>query len=323
MSKIPKPVIIDCDPGIDDAAALFMALASSALDIKALTTVFGNVSVEQTTVNALKILEASGRSDIPVYKGAGNTFDFRKPHYAQHIHGEDGLGNTSFPDPITNVQSKHAVNATIEIVMENPGEVVYVALGRLTNLALAINMEPDLVKNISEVVVMGGAINVPGNSTPVASANLYGDVLAASIIYDSGLKIAQIGLDVCNKVEITVEEQEKVWALNSQVSNFLKEVTPFIRTAYGKIANKNWKMANEGAVRYNDMPAIGYTIDNSLFGCEELKVIIETQGQYTKGQTINGSHRDYIEDANVVNVALEVDDVNLKKLWISEISSYS
>lgn len=318
MNKYSKPVIIDCDPGIDDAAALFMALASDALEVRALTTVFGNVSVEQTTVNALKILEVAGRSDIPVYRGAGRTLDFKEPHYAEHIHGNDGLGNTTFPDPVTTVQSDHAVNATIDIVMEDVGKVSYVALGRLTNLALAINMNPDLVDSISEVIVMGGAIHQPGNSTPVASANLYGDVLAASIIYDSGLKIAQVGLDVCNKVEITMNKQNQIWDLDSQVSNFLKEITPFIRTAYGKIGT-----ANEGAVRYNDMPAVGYTIDNSLFRCEELKMAIETQGQYTRGQTINGSHRDYIGDANLVNVCLDVDDKRLIKMWMDSISSYS
>ena len=318
MNKDSKPVIIDCDPGIDDAAALFMALASDVLEVKALTTVFGNVSVAQTTVNALKILEVAGRSEIPVYRGAGRTFDFKDPHYAKHIHGNDGLGNTSFADPVTLVQTDHAVNATIDIVMNNPNKVSYVALGRLTNLALAINMNPDLVENISEVIVMGGAIYQPGNATPVASANLYGDVLAASIIYDSGLKIAQVGLDVCNKVEITIDEQNEIWALDSLVSNFLREITPFIRTAYGKIGT-----AKEGSVRYNDMPAIGYTIDSSLFKCEKLRMAVETQGQYTKGQTVNGSHRDYIGDANLVNVCLDVNDKQLVKMWMDSIASYS
>ena len=318
MEKYSKPVIIDCDPGIDDAAALFMALNSDTLDVRALTTVFGNVSVEQTTINAFKILEVAERTDIPVYRGAGRTFDFKDPHYATHIHGDDGLGNTSFPEPVTVLESDHAVNATIDIVMNNPGKVSYVALGRLTNLALAINMEPSLVDNITEVVVMGGAIHQPGNSTPVASANLYGDVLAASIVYDSGLNIAQVGLDVCNKVEITKQQQENIWTLDSKVSNFLKEITPFIRNAYGKIGT-----AHEGAVRYNDMPAIGYAIDSSLFICERLKMAIETQGQYTKGQTVNGSHRDFIEDANLVNVCLEVDEERLVKMWMDSISSYS
>ena len=164
---------------------------------------------------------------------------------------------------------------------------------------------------------MGGAIHQPGNASPVASANLYGDVLAADVVYASGLNIAQIGLDVCNKVEISMLEQEQIWNLGSPVSDFLKKITPFIQSAYGKIGN-----TKEGAVRYNDMPAVGYAIDDKLFTCERLNIGIETEGKYTKGQTVNGTRRNFIGDANLVKVALEVDDVNLKKLWLKTISSY-
>ena len=312
-----KPVIIDCDPGIDDAAALFMALASDRLDVLALTTVFGNVGLNQTTINALKILEVSGNGHIPVYKGVGRTFDFKIPANAKHIHGDDGLGDASIPEPSITHKEKHAVNATVDIANNYGGKITYLALGRLTNLALAISLDPNLIDLISEVVVMGGAIHQPGNATPVSSANLYGDVIAASVVYGSGLKIAQIGLDVCNQVELSLPEQEKVWKLNSPVSNFLKEVTPFIQSAYGKSGS-----TRDGAVRYNDMPAVGYAIDSSLFGCERLKIGIETEGKYTKGQTVDGTRRDFIGDANFVNVALTVDDVNLKNLWFETISSY-
>jgi inosine-uridine nucleoside N-ribohydrolase len=312
-----KSVIIDCDPGIDDAAALFMALASDQLDVVALTTVFGNVGLDQTTINALKILEVSGNDGIPVYKGAGRTFDFKLPLDARHIHGNDGLGDASIPEPSITHKATHAVNATINIAKEYDGEITYIALGRLTNLALALSLDPNLIDLISEVVVMGGAIHQPGNATPVASANLYGDVMAADVVYASGLNIAQIGLDVCNKVEISVLEQEQVWNLGSPVSDFLKKITPFIQSAYGKIGT-----AKEGAVRYNDMPAVGYAIDDKLFTCERLKIGIETEGKYTRGQTVDGTRRNFIDDANLVNVALEVDDVNLKKLWLKTISSF-
>ncbi len=297
--------------------AVLLSLASDKLDVVALTTVFGNVGLDQTTINALKILEVSGNEKIPVYKGAGRTFDFKNPVDARHIHGNDGLGDASIPEPSISHKAKHAVNATIDIANEYDGKITYIALGRLTNLALALSLDPTLVDLISEVVVMGGAIHQPGNATPVASANLYGDVMAAAVVYASGLNIAQIGLDVCNKVEISVLEQEKIWNLGSPVSNFLKKITPFIQSAYGKIGQ-----AKEGAVRYNDMPAVGYAIDDSLFTCERLKIVIETEGKYTRGQTVDGSRRNFIDDANLVNVALEVDDVNLKKLWFKTISSY-
>jgi inosine-uridine nucleoside N-ribohydrolase len=190
-------VIIDTDPGIDDVAAILMGLGSPEVRVEALTTVFGNASVTQSTINALRLLEAAGRPDIPVYQGVGKCYNFTEPTYSAQVHGSDGFGDIAWPLPTTSLQRRHAVLEFIERVLSASGEITVVALGRLTNLALAICVEPRVATALRSLVVMGGAITVPGNITPVASANLWGDPEAADVVYRSGAKIVQIGLEVC------------------------------------------------------------------------------------------------------------------------------
>ena len=206
-----KRVIIDTDPGIDDTAALLFAFGSAELKIEALTTIFGNVSLEQCTRNALTILEAASRTEIPVYQGVSRSFGLGDPPYAPYIHGSDGLGDTNLPMPDVVAQKRNAVFEIVERVLASPGELTFIALGRLTNLALAINVAPQIAESLKEVVVMGGAVNVPGNVTPVATANLWGDPQAADVVYRSGARIVQVGLDVCREVEFSPEQLQQVW----------------------------------------------------------------------------------------------------------------
>jgi inosine-uridine nucleoside N-ribohydrolase len=317
--KDAKPVLIDCDPGVDDAAAIFLALSHKSLDIQAITTVFGNVGLEQTTTNALKILEIAGNSDIAVFKGAEKTFDYRDPIDSKNIHGVDGLGNNFFSEPPSDqLRDEHAALATIDIANKLEGELTYIALGRLTNLALAISLQPSLVNSIKEVVVMGGAINVPGNISPTASANLFGDVQGASVVYRSGINLTQIGLDVCNEVEISPANQEDIWKLDTKVSRFLKKIITVHRNAY-QTEQIGTKIS--GAARFNDMPTIGYTIDPTLFECETLRIHFETLGEFTRGQTVSDP-KHFVEDAQNVNVALKVKSEKLVQLWMNGIKSY-
>ena len=311
-----KRVIIDTDPGIDDAAAILMTLGSPELSVEALTTVFGNTPVENCTVNALRILEAANRPDIPVFQGAARQYNYAEPAFAAAIHGADGLGDVDLPNPSTAAHKGYAVFEMIDRVMASPGDITVLAIGRLTNLALAIAVEPGFAQAVQEVIVMGGAVNVPGNASPTASANLRGDPEAADIVYRSGAKLVQIGLDVCEQVEISAEQQSQLWAADTSATRFMRLITPFIQSAY----ERRGRLHNPGGVRYNDVPAVSYAIDPTLFECKDLPVKIETQGAHTRGQTVANQRDDPGEEPNA-RVAFGVDAARLTQLWVERVAA--
>src|SRR5919197_5771255 len=202
-AKVTKRrVIIDTDPGIDDTAAISLALASPELHVEALTTVYGNGTIADCTRNALVVLETAGRSDIPVYQGAGKPL-LGAPTYGAHVHGSDALGDVGVPPPAGAPQARHAVYELIERVMASPAEITLIALGPLTNVALALSLEPRMASALAELIVMGGAVLTHGNVTEVASANLFNDPEAAAIVYRAGAPLVQVGLDVCQKTTVT------------------------------------------------------------------------------------------------------------------------
>src|SRR3989442_10294703 len=182
MSTAAMRVIIDTDPGIDDGAALVSALHSPDLQVEAVTTVFGNVEVEQSTRNALTILEVAGRTGIPVHQGSARPLT-REPNYAKYIHGDNGLGDIDFGFPSARPDSTGAVDALISRIMAAPGEITLIALGPLTNVAVAFAAEPRLAHNVRRLILMGGAVLTWRNGTPAASANLYNHPDAARIVY--------------------------------------------------------------------------------------------------------------------------------------------
>ena len=321
-----KRILIDTDPGIDDAAAILMALASPELEVVALTTIFGNSSVEDCTANARRVLAAAGRSDIPVYMGAGKPL-LRPANegWASHIHGGDGLGGVAptphAPTPhgelveprASNAPDKHAALAIIETVMAAPGEITVLALGRMTNLALAVSLEPRIAESVAEVVVMGGAVTVPGNVSGVATANLHEDPEAAAIVYRSGAPIVQVGLDVCNRVTVSPAQLDAIANTGSAAAQLLSEATGHLREAYIRTG----RIGPDDGVRYNDMPAVGYAINPGLFTARPAYVEIETHSELTKGQTV--------ADWNAANpnarICLEVDAAALTALFTERLCS--
>jgi pyrimidine-specific ribonucleoside hydrolase len=311
-------VIIDTDPGIDDAAAILLGLASPELRVEALTTVFGNAAVTQSTVNALRILEAARRTDIPVYQGVGQCYNYTEPSYAAQIHGADGFGDVPWPLPKTPPQRRHAVLELIDRVLDAPGEIMVIALGRLTNLALAISVEPQVATALRGLIVMGGAITVPGNASPVASANLWGDPEAADVVYRSGAKIVQIGLDVCDQVEISAAQLRRVWQADTAVTRLLQTLTPYLQASY----RRRGLLRHPDSIRYNDVSAVAYAIDPSLFTCQHAYVRIETQGQLTRGQTVADLRGQGSAPPNVA-VAFGVDAVRLTHLWVERVGKRS
>ncbi len=307
-----KPVIIDTDPGIDDVAALLLALSSPEVEVLALTTIYGNASVEDCTTNALQLLNTVGRNDIPVYRGAGKPL-LRPANqgWAAHIHGFDGFGGVSgigeSRSPYLPINARHAALAIVETVMAAPGEVTVVALGRMTNVALALSLEPELARAVREIVVMGGAVTVPGNVSQVATANLYEDPEAAAILYRSGAPIVQIGLDVCNKVTVGPDQLAAIGAAPAPGARLLAQATAYLRDAYIRTG----RIGPEEGVRYNDMPAVGYVVKPELFTLRPALVEIETHSELTKGQTV----ADWQAGDTNTHIGLDVDSDALTALF--------
>jgi inosine-uridine nucleoside N-ribohydrolase len=317
-----KRVIIDTDPGIDDAAAIFLALASPELSVEAITTVYGNGPVQVCTNNALRILHAAGRLDLPVFRGAGKPL-LREPTagWASQVHGADGLGNIDFPLPPEIPEMSERPHAALEIirrVTEAPGEITLLALGRLTNLALALSLEPALAQGVEQIIVMGGAVTVGGNVSAVASANLYEDPEAAAIVYNSGASLVQVGLDVCNLVEFNREQLQRMLGSNTAVANLLAGATPYIQSYY----QRQGLLSQEGNVRYNDVPAVVYAIDPALFQAQDCFVSIETHSEVSRGQTV-ADRRNVGGRVPNARVCLEVDANSATELVTNRISGYS
>jgi inosine-uridine nucleoside N-ribohydrolase len=317
-----KRVIIDADPGIDDAAAILLALASPELSVEAITTVYGNGPVDVCSDNALRILDTAGRLDIPVYRGAGKPL-LRDPNltWASPVHGTDALGNTNFPlseGTSTLIRSRHAALEIIDRVMASPGEITLLALGRMTNIALALALEPGLAQRVAEIVVMGGAISMPGNVSPVASANLYEDPEAAAILYSSGVPLVQVGMDVCDRVEISQGQLDRIRQADTPTTRLLAAATPCLQSYY----RGRGLLADPNGVHYNDVPAIAYAIDAMLFGTQDFYVTIETQSPLTRGQTV-ADRRNISGNPTNARVCLEVEVPRLTALFTERIISYS
>jgi inosine-uridine nucleoside N-ribohydrolase len=306
-----KRVIIDTDPGIDDTAAIFFALTSGVLQVEALTTVFGNVEVEQTTRNALTLLEVAGRTDIPVYQGTARPLT-REPNFAKFIHGENGLGNVEIAPSSLRPTPGGAPEALISRIMRTPGEITLIALGPLTNVALALTLEPRVARNIRELVLMGGAVCTWGNVTPAASANLYNDPEAASIVYRAGVPMVQVGLDVCRPTVISHADLARIRQAETPMGRFLLRITPFIEQAYRQ---RGVQVVVEGrGIQFNDVVCVAYAIQPDMFKTETLYVEIETHGVLTTGETVADFEGQWRKKPNA-RVCLEVNARGVAELF--------
>ena len=218
----PTRIIIDTDPGIDDALAFLLALASPEIQLEALTTTQGNVTLEKATRNALAVLELAHASHIPV--ASGSVLPLVQPLRASaDIHGESGLGNSNLPEPESKPISQHAVDYLIERALTEPGELSIFPIGPLTNIAMAIRKEPKFASAVRELVIMGGAILEHGNITPLAEFNIYVDPHAAHIVFHSGIPITLIPLDVTHNCLLKLEHVARLMKIDSPISRFIKD----------------------------------------------------------------------------------------------------
>lgn len=302
-NRLMERIIIDTDPGIDDAGALFWALASDALHVEALTTVFGNVDVDTATANARRIVSVAGRTDVPVWRGSARPL-VGQPHYAEHIHRPGGLGYWEHPDPAPQTDEESvAVRRMIDTVMSAPGEVSILALAPLTNVALAIKLEPDFARSVRRIIYMGGAALTWGNVTPVASANIYNDPEAAQIVIDSGAPVTQVGLDVSRNFALSLDHLAQLWESQSPTARALCEMIGYPDHQDDRDEMPEWK--SEG-MHLNDVPCVAYALNPEWFTVRRLHVDVELHGEHTRGQTVVHMTDRWQQEPNV-DVLLDID----------------
>ena len=223
---MPKHIILDTDPGIDDALAILLALASPEVVLDGISTVHGNASAAQVTTNALSILELANTSYIPVYQGCDLPL-VKESLLSPETHGNSGLGYANLSAPITKPQIKHGSDYLIEQIMSHPGEITLVAIGPLTNVAIAIRKEPRIVQNVKEVFVMGGAIKHQGNTTPLAEYNTFVDPHSAHVVFHSGMPLILTPLDVTYQCIFTTDDLNRLLKIDSPITKFIADATRF------------------------------------------------------------------------------------------------
>lgn len=272
-------VIFDTDPGVDDAMALLFLHRHPDIDLVGVTTVFGNASIETTTRNAL-FLKREWKFDAPVAKGANETIDPARPHagWPTFVHGDDGLGNIGVPD-VTDIplDPRPAYQFIIDTVRANPHEVTLVAVGRMTNLALALRHAPDIAHLVKQVVIMGGAFDVPGNVTPAAEANIHGDPEAADIVFTAPWRVVAAGLDVTAKTTMSRGFLDGMAAKGGADVDLLRRVSDFYIKFYAH--------AVEDGMLVHDSCACVYVVAPELFEVRSGPVRVAC-GSIADGQTI-------------------------------------
>ncbi|WP_028956390.1 nucleoside hydrolase [Sulfitobacter sp. 20_GPM-1509m] len=276
----PRKIIIDTDPGQDDAVAILLALGSpDEIEVLGITAVAGNVPLALTEKNARIICELAGRPDIPVYAGCDRPLG-RPLVTAEHVHGQTGLDGPSLPDPTMPLQEQHAVDYIIDTIRTHEaGSVTLCPLGPLTNIATALQRAPDIAEKIQQIVLMGGAYFEVGNITPAAEFNIYVDPQAADIVFRSGIDIVVMPLDVTHKALVTAERNDAFRALGTPVGIAVAQMTEFFERFDKE------KYGSAGAPLH-DPCVTAYLIRPDLFSGRHVNVQIETTSELTLGMTV-------------------------------------
>ncbi len=275
----PRKIIIDTDPGQDDAVAILLALASPELQVLGITAVAGNVPLRLTERNARIICELAGRPDMKVFAGCDGPLR-RKLVTAEHVHGKTGLDGPQLADPVMPLQEQHAVDFIIETLRREPaGQVTLCPLGPLTNIATAFQKAPDIVDRVQQIVLMGGAYFEVGNITPAAEFNIYVDPEAAEIVFKSGVPLVVLPLDVTHKALTNRKRVEAFRAMGTEPGRMVAEWTDFFERFDMQ------KYGSEGAPLH-DPCVIAYLLRPDLFTGRHINVAIETQSDLTLGMTV-------------------------------------
>ena len=271
-----RKIIIDCDPGIDDALAIFMALASDKLDVLGITTVAGNVGIDHVTANALSLVSMAGYQ-IPVCRGASGPFLIKREIGGVRVHGENGVGDVPLPEPSFSEDPRSAAAFIHETARALDGELELVVIGPLTNIASALGQYPDLSKKIKRLIMMGGAAGF-GNVTPAAEFNIYADPHAAAAVFQSGIPIDMYGLDVTNRALITEKEIAVLRASGKAI--------PVVCCDMLKTYADFYESVGFSGLALHDPFALACAVDESLAEYKECNVEVELQGTLTRGKTV-------------------------------------
>ncbi len=272
----PRKVIIDTDPGTDDAMAIMLALNSPEFDVRALTVVPGNVTAAQGLENALRMVSLANRCDIAVAAGAQHPL-FQKLITAEFWHGKNGLANVELPPSKCKVDPRWGPDLIIQMVHANPHEITLVPIGPLTNIALALEKDPSIAPLVKEVVIMGGSIS-GGNVNAAAEANIYNDPEAAQIVFQAGWPLTMVGLDVGDKTMLTRKYIEAFKSHPGPESDFIYKVADYL-IGLGE------KYGDAGTPMYDPL-AVGVAIDPTLVKAPAMLVNVETRGEFTRGETV-------------------------------------
>ena len=294
---MPKRILIDADPGIDDACAILLALASPELSLEGVSIVHGNCSLEQGTLNGLSVLELGSASHIPLAKGCENPL-VQPSQLAPETHGNTGLGYANLPGPRSRPIGQHGCDFLIETILASPGEITLVAIGPLTNVALAIRQEPRLVDSIKELIIMGGAIRHEGNTTALAEFNTYVDPHAAHIVFHAGIPTTLVPLDVTYQCILTAQDVERLQTVDSPITTFIRDATRFYMEYHDNY------QGIEGCV-INDPLALALTFSPELCDYQELPVDVDISGGVSMGKTLADFYNYQKKPANM-KVALGV-----------------
>lgn len=266
-----EKIIIDTDPGIDDSMAIFMAFQSPQLEILGLTTIFGNVSTEDGTRNALLLCEIAGCPGLPVAEGSPEPLKGGKPRICDFVHGSDGLGNLFLPTPKSRKIEKTAAEFLVDMVSEYPGEVSILALGPLTNLALAVKRDSTFASKVKRVVILGGSFFALGNVNPAAEANIYGDPEAADIVFTSGADIVVVGINITTQIKMQDADLEELRQSKGRHAQVISKMCKFYR---------DWHVKSDGVYGIFPHDAVSFValVRPELFTYRKGVVRVETQG---------------------------------------------
>ena len=291
-------IILDCDPGHDDAIAILLAAHHPDIDLLAITTVAGNQSLDKTTLNALKVCSLANIPDVPVARGMDRPL-VRPARHAANIHGESGMDGPDVPEPDIEPVAQHGVDLLIDMLMNSDGDITIVPTGPLTNIATAIRREPGILPRIKAISLMGGAIGV-GNRMPAAEFNIWADPEAAAIVFDCGRPLTMSPLEVTHQALATGEVLDRLRAANRPVASFVADLLTFFGDTYRNVFGFP-------APPVHDPCAVAAVIDPDILQAHTIRVEIETEGEWTSGRTVCDIYGVLGKEPNVrVGYALDV-----------------